>query len=865
MWNPFRKDPIDEELRFHAEQLRQERLDAGDTPLEAALYARRVLGNNLHTEEQVREISILHGFETILRHCRFAMRSFARHGGAYLLATAILALGIGLSVAMFSLVQAVVLSPLPFPNQESIQMVWKTDAQTNGNLVGELAFPELRDLQESVRDLEYAALIPAALYGNGRVLEAGTAEPVQIESCPVTADFFRVLGVTPMLGHDFETKDQDPGSSPVVILSHSVWREHFASNHKVIGQQIRLNGVGHTVIGVMAADVDFPRGARLWVPIRTDTRRGMTYLQAVVRLKPGASIETLRIAVNRTFQLQALDHPEEYPQSQRAVVTPIATYLTGSSKAQLLLSLAASLLLLLSACVSASNLFLSRAMVRRREVLTRTSLGASTFQILSQFAVEGLLAASIATFAGSMLAVGTIRVLIHLAPPDIPRIETAWVNLAALVFAASTALCAAVACAIGPALLVRKDSLESLLREGGMRTAGSRTGRRLQNLFVFSQAALTVAILTVGLLLFISYRSMLQTDIGFGNRDTLTMNLALRGPKVDPAIRRHFYKEILDRLRAAPEVTSAAAVLLRPLEGPIGWDASYTFEFEAGQRDPKQLPKANFEAITPHYFETVGTALLEGRDFNEYDAEESEKVIIINQSLANQIRAAGYQPIGQRLSVFGALRKVVGVAANARYRRVVQPADDLYVPYRQVNTPTNYLVLRGVVPAGELLTLVRRTLKEIDPGQAIASVASLDELILRDTARNRFNLVVMMLFVVGAVLLAASGIHSVVGESVAVRAKEMAVKTALGAARWQLVSEAITSALMFVAAGELAGVLIALALGRATADLLYGVSPSDPAVLLGVSALVFCVAVIASFIPAWIATGRDPFRSLQAD
>ena len=865
MWNPFKKDPIDEELRFHAEQLKQERMEAGDTAEQATQYARRKLGSTLRIEETVRHMSLMGNLQAIGRHLRFALRSYRQHGGAYLLATAILALGISLSVATFSLVQAVVLSPLPFPDQQNVHMIWKTDTLNNADLVGELAYPELRDLQAGIKDAAFIALIPAALYGNGRVLQTGEAEPVQIESCPVTSDFFKVLGVTPVLGRDFAAADEEPGSAPVVMLSNSVWRDHFGSDSEVVGRQIRLNGVGHTVAGVMAAEVDFPHGAKLFVPIRKDARRDMTYLQAIVRMRPGASIESLRAAVDRTFQLQTADYPEEYPKSQRGVVTNIAEYLTGSSKQQLLLSLAASLLLLFSACVSAGNLFLSRAMVRRREVVTRTSLGASTFQLLTQFMVEGFLAAAIATIAGSFLAMGILRLLIRLAPADIPRIETASVSMSALAFAAAVALLAAVACTAGPALLLLNSSLEGMMREVGFRTSGSRSGSRLQKIFVFSQAALTVAILSVGLLLFLSYRAMLRTDTGFGNRDTLTINLALRGPKVDPTVRRRFYAEILDRLRASPEVISAAAVLLRPLEGSIGWDTSYSFEFEAGQRDPKQLPKANFEVVTPDYFATVGTALVAGRDFDEHDAEESPKVVIISQSLAKRIRAAGHQAVGHKVSVFGVMREVVGVAADARYRRVVQTGDDIYVPYRQANQPTNYLVIRRRVASAELLLLVRRTLREIDPGQAIASAATLEELILRDTARNRFNLVVMMLFAGGGLLLAAAGIHSVVGESVAVRAKEIAVKTALGAGRGLLVREAIWKVLLFVALGELAGVAIALLMGRAAADLLYLVSPGDPVLLSAIFVFVLVTAGIASIVPAWLATGKDPISSLQAD
>jgi putative ABC transport system permease protein len=860
MW----RDPIGEELKYHFEALKRERIEAGDSEAEAARFARLKLGQVALVEEEVRRMSWTHRLEMIGRDARFAIRSFKRHGGAYLGATAILAIGIGLSVAMFSLVEAVLLNPLPFPDQRDIHMIWKTDLQAHDQLVGELAFTELADFQANIPNLEYVALIPAALYGNGRVLQAGKQDPVQIEACPTSAGLFKVLKVAPVLGRDFETADEDPGAAPVVILSDRIWHEQFGSKREAVGQIVRLNGVGHTIIGVMAATVDFPRGAGLWIPLKTDLRRGATWLIAIARMRAGTSHESLQQAADRTFRLQASAYPKDYTPTQRAIVTPIAEYLTGTSKPQLLVSLLASLLLLVSACVSASNLFLSRTLVRRREVATRVSLGASRGQILAQFATEAAVASAMATTIGSLLASVLIRLLVSWAPPDIPRIDAARLDPGALAFAAGVTLLAAFACVIGPALILENKNLDAMLREG-VRTAGSRTGQRLQSVFIFAQSALTVAILALGLMLFLSYRAMLNTDLGFIHRDTLTMNLAMRGPQADPAVRRRFYTELLDRLRAAPEVTSAAAVLLRPFEGPIGWDTEYVLEFEAATRDPNKLTKANFEVITPRYFETVGTAFMAGRDFNDHDTPTSEKVAIINESMARQIRSAGREPILHRIQAFGAWRTIIGVTADARYRRVVQSADNVYVPYTQSAVPTNYLVLRGPVSSSELLSLVRKTLKEVDPSQAIAGEATLGQMIERNTARNRFNVSILILFAFGAIVLAAAGIHSVVRESVTVRAKEIALRIALGAGRAHLVTRTTRSALLSVASGELAGVAGALVLGNAAVDLLYGISPSDPSVLIAVAAFMFAVAAVSSAIPAWIAAGQDPRECLQSD
>jgi len=853
------KDPIDEELRFHYEAIVTERMAAGDTPEQAALYARQRLGNMAVVEDEVRDLSWFHRAELGIRHLRYAMRAFNAR------AACILAAGIALSVAVFSLVKAVVLDPLPFPEPKQIHMIWKSDTQVGTHVVGELAFPELADLRAASPAIEHVALIPAALYGNGRVLQSGSQDPVQIETCPATADFFQVLGVRPAMGRGFAPGDEAPGAPSVVVISDAVWRRHFGKRPGIVGEMIRLNGVGHTVIGVTGPAFAFPRGAEMWVPLRKDDRRGMTWLIALARLRPGAGQQDLHTAADRAFQIQVKDHLEHYSRTQQAVVTPLADYYTGKAKPHLLLAMATALLLLLSACASAGNLFLSRALVRRREMATRASLGASPGRILGQFVMEGLLAALAATAGGTLLALAVIQGMIHFAPAGMPRVANATVDPSALAFAALIAVLATAACAAGPALVVRGGSIDAMLKSGGPRTAGSRNGQRMQNVFVLCQSALTVVILASSLLLYLSYRSMLTTDIGFAHREALSMNLAIRGPKVTPAYRRAVYTTLLERLREQPQVIDAAGVLVRPYEGPIGWDTEYVFEYEAGTRDPHQLTKANFEVITPGYLSTVGTPLLGGRAFDDRDTEEAERVAIVSAAVADRIRATGRDPLAQRIRVFGAWRKIVGVTGNARYRSVVQALEDVYLPYRQVDVPTNYLIVHGRTSRGELLALVRDTLKQIDPAQTYASEATLGELIDRDTAGNRFSVAILILFAAGAILLAAAGIHSVVREAVTARAKELALKIALGATRGRLLAETAGGTLPWVAAGAGIGLAGAVAVGRAASALLYQVSPADPMILIAVAGVMLLIATLALAGPSWAAASQDPRTQLHMD
>lgn len=859
-------DSIDAELEDHFESLRQERLDAGASSEEASRFARHRLGHATAIREEVRSLSPRHRVESIVQHTRFSLRAFVRYGGTYGAAASILSLGIGLSVTLFSLVDAVLLAPLPFPNQDRVHLVWKSDPANQGHLVGELAYPELADLQSTIADAEFVALFPAAPYGNGRMLQVASREPVQIESCPASTDFFKALGVLPSTGRGFTAADAARGAAPVVILSDAVWRQHFDARQDVLNQQVRINGRGHLVIGVMPPGFDFPRGTGLWINMAPGNRREVVWFQAVIRSRADAPLDKLRQAADRTFQLQLVDNPKQYSNTQRAVVTPIADYLAGTSKPQLLLALAASILLLLSACVCAGNLFLSRALGRRQEVATRTALGATWSQLVQQFVIESVVVGTIATATGAAVAALLIRLLIRWAPADIPRIENAGLNTPALAVAVLMALIASAACTIGPLILLRRGDGDGLLRGTGSRTTVSRSGTRLQHGFLFLQTASTVMILVASGLLFASYRALLGTDPGLANRDALTVNLVLRGPQINPDNYRRTYLELIARLRANAAVSHAAGVLLRPLEGPIGWDTVITYEFENGRTDPHRVLKANFEVVTPGYFDAVGTPLLMGRDFSGHDSKEAEKVLVISESLSRRFRDAGLDPIGQRMGVFGEPRKVVGVVADARYRGIRQPGQDVYVPHWQIDMPTtNYLIVRGGAPPAELLSLVRRTLKELDANQAIGRETTLGELIDRNTARDRFNLMLLLLFAAGAIVLAVAGIHSVTRESVTARAKEIAVRIALGAQRGEVTARTASRLLLYVAGGTFLGVIVAIGLASTAEDLLYGISPKEPAILLSVVGFVLVIAVISSFFPAWNAAGKDPREQLLSD
>ncbi len=775
---------------------------------------------------------------------------------------------------MFSLVDAVLIRPLPFPRQQDIYLIWKADPPA-GEYIVEMAYPELRDLQATLGDLEYAAVTTSSLYGYARVLQMSSSESVQIESGLVSHDFFRVLGVPPALGRDFLPEDEQVGAAPVAVLSDRVWREYLGADRNVIGRTIRLNGQGHTVIGVMPDGVEFPRGASLWVPLGVEEEivadRGATWLQAIVRTKPGISRERIAREVNLLFGRLAMDHPDAYSASQQGVVTPLVEYWTGTARIHLSVMLAASGLLLMASIVSSGHLLLSSVLSRRSEFATRAALGARPGRILMELGLEGTTTAVLAVVVGWGVARAAVGILVRSAPPDIPRLAEAALDARAFSFAAGAASLVAIACTVIPALLVFRLPLESALKEGGARLSISYQTERIRRLFLLGQAAGTVTLLVMAVLLLVSYHRMVTTDTGFANRDAVSMNLQLRGPGLfasqafDPEFRRSFYRRLLERVREEKGVTSAAAVLLRPLEGNIGWERSYEFEFEAGLVESRVLPKANYEVVTPDYFRTVGTPLLEGRDFDERDSEDGEPVVIISQVLGERIRASGYSPLEHRIRLGSSDRwmQVIGVVADARYRNITRTGADIFVPYSQTFAPTHYVVVRGTESPEALADLVRRTLAEIDPNQAVAHVATLGELMDRNAARHRFNMTMLVWLGICAAILAAAGVYTVVSEASAARERELAIRSALGAERLRLVGHVISRALVFVLIGEVLGIFAAVSIGGIASELLYGISARDPVVLGSVTSFVFVVSWCAAFWPAWSATdGRS--RVLRA-
>ncbi|MGI8995650.1 MAG: ABC transporter permease [Pyrinomonadaceae bacterium] len=810
--------------------------------------------------------------QALWQDLRYSVRMLLKKPGFTLIAVVTLAFGVGANTAIFSAVNAVLLRPLPFAAEERLVVMWKHD-QTASHPLVELSIPEFNDWRAGSQSFESLAAMPTSVYGYGYVL-TGRGEPVQIESSRVSADFFTTLGVRPLVGRTFRTEDDRPGAARVVVLSHRLWRDQFGSDTNLIGQTITLNDTGFSVVGVMPADFEFLKGVDIWSPVSASIgggalqNRSAVFLQAVGRLKPGVTREQAEAEMNAVISRIAAAHPETEAGGHRVVMTPVAEYLFGNARLALWLLLAATGLLLLIACANVASLLLARATSRRKEIAVRAALGASRWRVVRQLFVESLTLAIAGGALGVLLAYWLADLLVVVAPTDIPRVENVRIDAAVLTFSIAVTLLTAALFGLAPALTAARVNLTDALGDGS-RTAGERHGNRLRGALVVGEIAVTLVLLVGAGLALRSFVKLQQVDTGFDTENVLTFQLRLFGKRYQDAKSvRDFYQQLIERLEAQPGVEAAGAVLIRPLEGVIGWDVPYATANQSPD-EAKRNRVPNFEVVTPHYFRSVGLPLKVGREFTERDTEESPKVVIISEAMAQSIFAPGVDPVGQRLRLFdptdpdNSWRTVVGVVGDARYREVRDARWDVYVPYRQFAFPVRYITVRTASDPAAFSAVVRREVAALDPQQAVTSVKTTAQLFSENVARPRFNSLLLGLLAALAALLAALGIYGVISYAVAQRTREIGVRIALGAQRGDVLRLVFKQGLTLIVSGIVIGLVGAFMLSRLMESLLFGISATDPATFIVVSLLLVVVALLACYIPARRAMKVDPMVALR--
>ena len=744
---------------------------------------------------------------------------------------------------------------LPFAQEQRLVAGWKT-SRTDPTRVIELSYPEFLQWQAQSTSFESLAALPTTVYGYSYVL-TGRGDPVTIESARVTAEFFDVLGVRPLLGRTFTATDDREGAQPAVVLTHAFWANILGADPEAIGTGLTLTGVDFTVIGVLPAGFVFPRGVDVFAALGTWpglASNRTVFLQVIGRLRRGVSREQATAELGGIVSRLEAPRPGSTTDDQMAALTPLRDHVLGNSQLVAALLFAGAVVLLLVAGVNLSGLQAARAARRGGEVALRLGLGASTRHLLRQFVAEGLVLAASGTILGIGLAVGILDAVTALAPEGIPRIASALLDGRSLLFAAGCLVAITLGIGCIPLMLVRNASIDALLRRSAASVGGSGRTARIGGALLTVEVTGTVVLLAIAGAVTVSFLNLRDADLGFDREGVLTAFVnPSRVRYADAAARRQFFRNVITRLEANAEVEAAGAALLRPLEGVIGWDLPYRLP---GQRPEDAAGNSimNLEVVTPTYFEAIGTPLLAGRGFAETDSlymsraepdpaappatesagelrppaaaaaaaavastvERQPLVAIVSESVAREMYGSPLDAVGQRfVGGRNAPRsyRIVGVVADGRYRRVQEVSGDVFLPYTQTAIPLRYLVIRTSAGTAAARGMVRRALAAVDPEQPMSADLTTTELVERALSRERFQSALLLPFGLGSVLLAALGVFGMASDTANRRLRELALRRALGSSRGRVLAELLRTTLACVSTGLCAGVLLAIAAG----------------------------------------------------
>jgi len=794
--------------------------------------------------------------------------------GFTLAAVLTLGLGIGAATAIFAMVDAVLLRPLPFHDQDRLVTVWGEMKEREQKFV-EVALADYTDWRDRSQVFSGLALVGT---NDSDAALTGRDQPVHVRLRLVSDNFFQVLGAKAALGRTFVPGQDDRPGVNVAVLSDGFWRSHFGGDPGILGKPVLLDGIPNTVVGVMPRGFRYPGDVDLWTTISgiaaEPSLKDLRIFEAIGRLKPGASLARAReelLAISRRVELERPDTNQGYT----ARVTPLAEEILGDTRAALLLMLGAVGLLLLIACANVAGLLLARAQTRQKETALRTALGANRGRLVRQLLTESTLLALVAAAVGLLLAWAGLRVLLAVGPADIPRLDEVGISGRMLLFSLAAALGTAALFGLAPALQTAGTDLTAALKEGGKSSASTHTAR-LRSLLVVAEVAIALVVLVMAGLVIRSFIALERTHLGFEPRNVLTFRLTLNTSKhPDKPGWGSLFQEVLHRAEALPGVQSAGLVLLRPLSGPIGWDYDFTID---GQTDEAQRtnPTSNHERVSPGYFHTLGIPLLAGRDFTATDTVDTQRVVIVNKSTAERFWP-GKDPLGKRLR-FGRANQpsdkwltVVGVVGDARYREIQAMRPDLYIPYMQNPHWAMDLVVRTSGDPMRLARPLAEVVRSLDPDLPVANLTTLEQAIAGSVARPRLRTLILGLFAALALILAAMGLYGIIAYSVAQRRREIGIRMALGADRGAVLRLILLQGLGLAAAGLAVGLIAALLLiltERSSGwlgGLLYGVAPTDLATFSVVPLLLLAVAFLASLLPARRATRVDPLEALKAE
>ncbi len=862
---------IEEEMRLHVEMETEANIERGMSPDDARRRALMAFGNLGVVKDKAYEVRGGGILEALLQDIRYGLRVLAKQRGFTVVAVLTLALGIGANTAIFSVVNELLLRPLPYANADRLVMLWEIAPEgRHQNTTSRANFRTWREQSTSFESM--------AAFSDQRVALTGDGEPEELSVQLATPELFSVLGVEPILGRSMNEEDARPGAPTIAVLSYGIWQRRFGGDAGIIGKPITLNGTPCTVIGVMPAGFEWHIRKRsgtikppeIWsvlaMPNEGPSLIGR-FLAVVARLKPGVSREQAETEMKTIAARIEQDSPK-YNAGFSAEVIPLREQFVGNVRSGLLILLGAVGFVLLIACANVANLLLARAASREKEIAVRTALGASRSRVIRQLLTESLLLALLGSLLGLGLAAWGIRSLVAISPRDQVNLQGVGINLSVLGWTLIVSLLTGIIFGLAPAMEAVRLNLNDALKEGGKGSGGqSSRSHRLRNVLVIAEVALALVLLVSAGLLVKSFARLQKIDTGFNTENVLTMVVRLSDRKYrDDQRVVSFFHQATERIGALPGVRAAGTVNYLPLYGGAGSSTGFTIEGRPAP-PPGEEPGTSVRVCDPNYFGAMGIPLLRGRNFTDFEASQPRHVVIISESLARQY-FPGEDPLGKRIDVDMFYKpnptEIVGVVGDVRYDSLTDAAEPMvYFPSAELPYSFMTLVIRTTGNPAEMAPAIQAELRALDPNQPVSEVRTMEQVMADTVGRARFNTLLFGLFAGLATLLAAVGIFGVMNYSVTLRSRELGLRMALGAQPAQVLMLILKQGLLLTLIGISIGVAGALALTRVMSGLLFGVDATDPATFAAIVLLLAVVSLIACYIPARRATRVDPLTALR--